>query len=249
MFLWIALSILIIVIIAIKVALPYIVFPVNLMSLETPATNQTFVNCGDNRIATLKVGEQFADERPIVVYSHGNAEYLTKRRQDHFEDLAATWKTMIVLYDYPGYGKSTGTPSESGVNDCIDSVIRSLGVDDNNLVLIGRSIGSGPTIKWASKHQPRGVVLISPFASIIRTKLPFSIPGLDMFPSLKVIKDVRCSILICHGRNDNVVPHEHGKLLTDKAQHVKLVTKEAGHNDLQCDEDIQRFLSEIKHVI
>lgn len=242
---WIILISLIVIFVVIKLALPYCVFPVNLIAFESPATDQTFVHCKDNRIAVLKVGEQFKNQSPIIVYSHGNAEYLTKRMQDGFESLASQMKKMIVLYDYPGYGRSSGLPSESGVNDCIDSVIRSLGVDDQNLVLVGRSIGSGPTIKWASTHHPRGVMLHSPFSSIVRVCLPFSIPGLDMFPSLDDIKTVKCPVLICHGKNDTIIPSSHGARLAEAAPDGTLVTKDAGHNDMNCDEDLREFVSNL----
>lgn len=236
-----------ILVIVIKITMPYIAFPVKWLAFDEPAIEQEFIRCGSSEIACIKTGKEFAQRRPVVIYSHGNAEVLTLKMQEDFERLAQECGVMIVLYDYPGYGKSHGIPSESGVNDCIDSVIKSLGVDTRDLLIVGRSVGSGPSVKWASRHAVKGLFLISPFCSIMTTKLPFSIPGLDMFPSLHCIQQVTCPVTVCHGKYDPVVPHEHGVRLAAAAKHGSLISKEAEHNYLDVMQELEEFIKSHKY--
>lgn len=243
---WLIILLVCTLLILVKFALPYIVFPAKWLEFgpfePEPAIEQEFLRCGCNKIAFIRTGKEFAHKRPVVIYSHGNGEVLTKKMQEQFEQLAQDCSVMIILYDYPGYGKSEGMPSEDSVNHCIDSVIQSLGVDVRDLLIVGRSIGTGPSVQWASKHAVKGLFLISPFCSIITTKIPFTIPGLDMFPSLHCIKKVRCPVIVCHGKHDRLVPFAHGVRLAAAAQHGTLISKEAGHNDLDVMHELREFI-------
>ena len=108
---------------------------------------------------------------PILLWSHGNAE-----------DLGSVYSVMqefhelgfgIMAYDYPGYGSSSGSPSEDGCYSAIqaayDHLTGQLGHPAKRIILTGQSVGSGPTCWLAAKDDHVGVSLISPFTSAFRS--------------------------------------------------------------------------------
>lgn len=106
-------------------------------------------------------------------------------------------------------------------------------------MLYGRSLGSGPSCYLAAKTAQEnasvgGLILHSPFTSVYRVvlNLGFTMVG-DKFSNIDKIKEVECPVLICHGKNDHVVPFSHGVMLQDAAR-IKsqpCFMENVGHND------------------
>ena len=175
---------------------------------------------------------------PTLLYSHGNAEDLAQS-----DPLYAELHALglgVLAYDYPGYGLATGTPDEQSCQRAIkaswDQLISS-GIPPSSIIIVGRSVGSGPSVWLASREKPAGLALISPFRSAFTAAIstPFSIfPG-DRFPNMARIRSMHHPLLVIHGEEDNVINVSHGKELfaaspvTDKT--LKLIP-DAGHNDL-----------------
>ena len=173
---------------------------------------------------------------PTLLYSHGNAEDL-----GHSTELYQVWHGMgfgVFAYDYPGYGRSTGKPGEASCKRAIqaawDDLIRT-GVPASSIILVGRSVGGGPSTWLASREDAAGLVLIAPFTSVFAVPFPVPLfPG-DRFPNLKLIRTMRGPLLVIHGENDAVIPPSHGRTLVeaspaaDKTFHL---IPQAGHNDL-----------------
>ncbi|MEP2777469.1 MAG: alpha/beta fold hydrolase [Luteolibacter sp.] len=177
--------------------------------------------------------------KKTLLFSHGNAEdmgqYLPWFEELRHEGLG------IAAYDYPGYGQSTGTPSEASCERAITAAWNRLmekGVRPQDIVIMGRSVGSGPSV-WLAGHEKdaAGMILLSPFKSAFTTltPLPFAIfPG-DRFPNLKRIKNIELPLLVIHGTEDGVIPVTHGAALveaspaTSKSFHP---IEGAGHNDV-----------------
>lgn len=94
-------------------------------------------------------------------------------------------------------------------------------IPKKNIVVMGRSIGSGPAIDLASKHDIGNLVVISPFISIKEaTSDLLGIVGSlarylvkDRFQNIDKIGKVKCPILFIHGQNDSVVPFSHSQKL------------------------------------
>lgn len=241
----IVISLLFILTAAIKLTLPLLVFPIRFLPPRQPASNQQILNTSQGKIAIIQSGRHFNSAgRPQVVFCHGNGHTLDLSLQRSMEEMATTFRMMITSMDYPGYGLSEGTASERSVNKCISDVIRQLPTK-NPVVMIGKSVGSGPCVEWARHHYVRATILISPFKSIIRTKLPFSIPGLDMFDNSSAIKHVYCPVLIVHGKNDEIVPYDHGVELAHSCRDATFVSKECGHNDIDWLPDAAEFLDRL----
>ena len=103
------------------------------------------------------------------------------------------------------------------------------------MIIVGRSVGCGPSLALAQKHDHAGVILISPFTSAFQsvTRVPIFLG--DMFPNEKVITSLHSPLLIIHGENDRVIPCSQGRALFDKSpsnNKAWLSLPNCGHNDL-----------------
>lgn len=177
-----------------------------------------------SRVDTVWVGEGVSgvwspvpNARKTVLYSHGNAEDVSRcaSRIRMFNALGYS----VLVYDYPGYGLSTGTPTERGVYDAADSAYAFLtekqGLVPSDILVVGYSIGSGPACYLAEKYPVGSLVLLAPFKSAIRVVTGIRLLPYDPFPNLARIRNVKCPIFIYHGTADRVVPFSHGKALAE----------------------------------
>ncbi|XP_063949398.1 uncharacterized protein LOC108219721 isoform X2 [Daucus carota subsp. sativus] len=140
-----------------------------------------------------------------LLYSHGNAADLGQMFE-LFVELGLRLRLNIIGYDYSGYGQSTGKPSECNTYADINAVYKCLKekyeVRDEQLILYGQSVGSGPTLDLAS-HTPnlRGVVLHSPILSGLRVLYPVKRTyWFDIYKNIDKIGLVNCPVLVIHMR-------------------------------------------------
>jgi len=174
---------------------------------------------------------------PTILYTHGNGEDLGTVVDQ--VDLWADEGFGVLAYDFPGYGHSTGKPLEASCEAAIDAAWKHLtetrGLDPRSIVLISRSVGSGPTVWLAERVHPAGMVLMSPFTSAFAVRIPVPILPCDRFPNLKRIPHVGCPLLVIHGGADTLIPPSHGRKLVEAATVADkrfLGIPDAGHNDL-----------------
>lgn len=175
--------------------------------------------------------------RPTLLWSHGNAQNLQslKPAMEYFHLRGFG----VISYDYPGYGESGGEPHEEGCYRAIERTYQHLreeiGVAPSEIVLVGQSVGSGPTCWLAAREDHGALVLISPFLSAFRsvTRIPL-FPG-DRFPNFRFIKEITTPLLVIHGENDEVIPFSNGRKLYELSPSENktfLPIPDAGHNDL-----------------
>ncbi len=99
-----------------------------------------------------------------------------------------------------------------------DFFVKELGINEKDIIICGRSIGSGPSVYLAANRNPGGLILISPFKSIRETAnsilgfLKFIVA--DRFKNIEIIEQVTCPLLIIHGQKDNLIPFSHSVELT-----------------------------------
>lgn len=188
----------------------------------------------DEEIASLHYPA--ADGMPTFLYSHGNAEDLGQAL-----GLYQVWRGTgfgVLAYDYPGYGESTGTPGEVSCKRAIFTAwkhLRGLGVPAESIVVVGRSVGSGPSTWLASQVKPAGLVLIAPFTSAFRVSIPFPLFPRDRFQNLKLIRTMETPLLVIHGENDEVIPVSHGRTLVEACaagDKTFISIPDVGHDDL-----------------
>ncbi|KAJ7955600.1 alpha/beta hydrolase domain-containing protein 17B-like [Quillaja saponaria] len=202
---------------------------------------------GGNKIVATFWKHPFA--RFTILYSHGNAADLGQMHE-LFIELRAHLRVNIMSYDYSGYGSSTGKPSEintyydiEAVYDCLKSKYE---IKQEDLILYGQSVGSGPTVHLASRLKKlRGVVLHSAILSGIRVLYPVKVSfWFDIFKNIDKIRQVNSIVLVIHGTNDDIVDWSHGKRLWElaKEKYDPLWVKGGGH----C--NIETFPEYIKHM-
>ncbi|KAK1302581.1 hypothetical protein QJS10_CPB12g00492 [Acorus calamus] len=175
-----------------------------------------------------------------LLYSHGNAADVGQMFE-LFVELSVHLRVNLIGYDYSGYGQSTGKPSEYNTYADVEAVYKCLmerfGVKDEDLILYGQSVGSGPTLDLASRlSNLRAVVLHSPILSGLRVLYPIKRTyWFDIYKNIDKIGAVNCPVLIIHGTADEVVDCSHGKQLWElcKEKYEPLWLNGGGHCNLE----------------
>jgi len=172
-----------------------------------------------------------------LLYSHGNGGNIAGR-VTIARLLADQLGVGVFMYDYRGYGRSEGTPSEAGlVSDALGARAALLreGVAAEHVVYFGRSLGAAVTLDLALAHPPRAVVLESPFASV-RAMGNTVLPGVGSlfrtrWDSLAKVRSLRAPLLVLHGDADETIPYAQGRALFDAAPEPKtFFTIRGGHH-------------------
>jgi uncharacterized protein len=176
-----------------------------------------------------------------LLLCHGNAGNVGERVL-HASLLAAAGFD-VLLFDYRGYGRSTGRPSEEGsyrdARAARACLLEQPGVDASRVLYFGESLGGAVAVELALSHPPAGIVLLSAFTSVramSRALYPFIPTALvpDAYPTLRRIRGLGIPLLVLHGEKDEVVPLSHGSALFEAAPGPKRmhVFPSAGHNDI-----------------
>lgn len=171
---------------------------------------------------------------PAVIFAHGNGELI-----DHWDRPFATLAqagVAVLLVEYPGYGRSGGSPSEASISAAMVAAYDWLRarpeVDPVRIVAYGRSVG-GAAACALSLHRPlQGLILESTFTSL-RAMVPTFVPSVfiaDRFDNEAAVRSFGGKLLILHGRADEIIPYSHGQALA-RAAGADLVTMDCGHND------------------
>jgi fermentation-respiration switch protein FrsA (DUF1100 family) len=174
-----------------------------------------------------------------VIVCHGNAGTVAERL-DHarlFHGLGLG----VLLFDYRGYGRSGGRPSEVGTYRDMDAAVAFLGtrgIPAARTVYFGESLGGAVAIEAATRYRPAAVIVESTFTSIAamaRVHYPF-VPGFLVtrvrYDSLARVPALGCPLLVLHSPDDEIVPFAMAERLLDAAPGPKrLVRLAGGHND------------------
>ncbi len=180
------------------------------------------------------------DSRGVVLFSTGNAGTIADRMVSigQFRDLGFD----VCIYDYGGYGKSSGRPSEKRLYADIRAfwyyLTEERGVEPDRIVLFGRSLGSGPTCELATEVRPGAIILESAFlsvASMAREMFPVYPARLMVrhrFDNAAKIGDADAPLLFIHSHDDEIVSFRQGRELYELAPQPKeFLEIRGGHND------------------
>lgn len=224
--------------------------PFEEVALDLPA--------GERIVAWAHADPALPPGRPAVVFFHGNGENLeTMRMAGTFEELARLRVAWIAV-DYPGYGRSTGSPSEEGLMAGADAAVAWLRErhPGRPVVLCGWSLGAATAIGTAARHpeQVRGLIALSPWTSlpdVARLHFPgFMVQSMlrEKYDSLSAARKVRVPALVIHGDQDNLIPAAQGREVAGALQGTTrwVSIPWAGHNDLlardEAWKEMERFL-------
>ena len=176
------------------------------------------------------------------LWFHGNGGNISHR----LDEAALFHRRLGVnqfLFDYRGYGKSEGNPTERGTYADARAALKYLrergDLDPGRIVYFGRSLGTAVAVELATIHQPLGLVLVAPFTSVSNmARAVFPILPLHRlirgrYDSLARIGSIECPVLILHGDADQTIPINQAMQLFEAANEPKQfrVLPGAGHND------------------
>jgi hypothetical protein len=191
--------------------------------------------------------------RGHLLHVHGNAGNVADRVYEL--ELLCALGLDVLLFDYRGYGQSTGRPSEEGTYRDARAARAALtaqpGVRPERIVYLGESLGGAVAVTLALEAPPRGLVLRSTFAGVRalgRLHYPFVPAALvpNAYPTLERIGRVRCPVLLIHGTADEIVPLAQAEALLAAAAEPKRLARieGAGHNDIVGFEGHARALAD-----
>lgn len=181
------------------------------------------------------------EKGPVMLFCHGNAGNISHRLEN--VRLLVVRGFRVFIFDYRGYGKSTGKPSEDGIySDGIaayDYLVGELGVDPGDIIAFGRSLGAAVALEIALQKDVRSLVLESAFTSTKDMARAMPLFGLiaPLLPAhynnLGKVSQVKAPTLFIHGREDEIVPFAMGQRLFEAAAAPKFffALDGAGHND------------------
>lgn len=190
---------------------------------------------------------------PTLVLFPGNAGNLSGRGQSLVK-IRERLGTSVLIFDYPGYGKSEGKPNEPRCYDAAEGAICWLAdekaVPTERMIFYGESLGGGVATEMARRHPCRALVLVKTFTLLPAVAkrhypwLPCHWLMSNRFDNLAKLPDVRVPVFIASASADRVVPYEHGELLFLAANEPKQFFRDEGsdHNDPLPDQ----FLDELK---
>jgi fermentation-respiration switch protein FrsA (DUF1100 family) len=202
-------------------------------------------------------------DAPVVLFSHGNSGNITIRTG--LCELLMRSGASVFVYDYRGFGKSTGLPTVEGVSQdgvaAFDFLQERMGVKCDQLFLYGESLGAAVTTYIHSQRECAGMVLQSGFSSLraiaghsfaplkVYPNWLFPHPGFDSEAILR--RTEHPPLLVIHGKLDQVVPYAHGLALYEAASARKklLALPATNHSDLlataatQLHEELSSFFS------
>lgn len=193
-------------------------------------------------------------QQPIVIFAHGNG------------DVTDDWVSALIgfrergigvlLVEYPGYGRSTGEPSERSIEVAMlaayDHIASDPRVDRTRIFGFGQSLGGGAISSLADKRPLKALILLSSFPSqeifLSRYWSP-SFLLLDRFDSLSVLQRFMGAVLVIHGRDDPQVPWQEAQRLSQASSHGVFKLYSCGHgcwdpNRLPFWQDVEPFLSQ-----
>jgi fermentation-respiration switch protein FrsA (DUF1100 family) len=195
-----------------------------------------------------------------LLYSHGNATDIGHMRE-HVWNLALDLDCSVFIYDYAGYGLSSGHCTVSNVEADVLAAFRfmadTLAIPERQIVLYGQSLGTGASCFLASRASSRdiaGVILHAPLMSGLRVVKPVQRTlFFDIFPNIDWIRRVAQPVFIIHGTSDLEIPVDHGRMIYEASNqlYAPWFVEGGGHNDIELrwrEEWIDRVGAYLRHV-
>ncbi|GJL65628.1 MAG: hypothetical protein NPIRA05_05990 [Nitrospirales bacterium] len=181
-------------------------------------------------------------QQPVLLWCHGNAGNISHRLSNVSE--LHRRGISVMIFDYRGYGKSTGVPSETGFyQDALtayDFLRTHKNVHPKRLVIFGRSLGTSVAGEVARQRSVAGLILEGAFPSIqsMADHHYFGLPAHwflnSQFNLTEKLSDISRPILVIHGEHDTIVPIKFGKQVYEAATSPKqwYPVPGASHNDV-----------------
>ncbi|HOQ05345.1 MAG TPA: alpha/beta hydrolase [Anaerohalosphaeraceae bacterium] len=190
-----------------------------------------------------------------ILFSHGNAGNISHRLDSLL--LFREWGLNCLIFDYRGYGRSGGRPSEEGVYRdaaaCWKWLTEVRQIPPETIVLYGQSLGGAVAANLAARlaeqagPQPAGLVIESTFSSIVDMGrhyypwFPIRWFARFRFNTVQAVRKVHIPILVIHSPEDEIVPFEFGQKIFDSANPPKQFSRISGSHNEGFLQDLQTY--------
>ncbi|HWP65539.1 MAG TPA: alpha/beta hydrolase [Candidatus Limnocylindria bacterium] len=215
-----------------------IFFPDPVMPPAPPGVVDRFITTADG----VRIHAWWApppSRGPTLLWSHGNAGNVGNRAAILMALVAR--RLGVLAYDYRGYGRSEGTPDETGVyrdSEAAYDEVRALGVPAERIVCFGESLGGAVSIRLATVRPVAGVAVVATFPSLRDVaRVHYGVAGAAIggrFDMRQRLARLAVPLLVAHGDEDEIVPYELGQRLYEAAPGPKRFVRVPGatHNDV-----------------
>lgn len=175
-----------------------------------------------------------------VLFCHGNGGNISHRMETL--SVLNALRLNVLIFDYRGYGASTGKLSEEGTYLDAEAawryVTETKGEDPFRVVIFGRSLGGAIGSWLAAKHTPGLLIVESSFTSMSDIAgeyypyMPVRLLCRIRYPTIEYLAKVKCPVLVVHGPQDEMIPFRHGQRLFEVSPDPKeFMEITGGHND------------------
>jgi pimeloyl-ACP methyl ester carboxylesterase len=162
---------------------------------------------------------------PAVILCHGNAGNIAHRLD--WLEMFCGMGFAVLLFDYRGFGRSSGSPTEQGTyldaQAAWDYLTNTKGVSPRSIVIVGESLGGPIAAHLAKDVAPGAVILVSTFTSVpnlagnLYWYLPVRLLARFQYPTAEYVARVHVPTLVIHSRDDETIPFLHGEELRRRA--------------------------------
>ncbi len=180
------------------------------------------------------------DHIGVLLFSHGNAGNISHRLESIriFHQVGLS----VFIFDYRGYGKSEGKPSEKGTYLDAEAAWRYLIAErrfgPSEIVCFGRSLGGSVAAYIAKEKNPGALILESSMTSVpdvaakIYPFLPVRLLARFEYKTIDSVREVSCPVMVIHSVDDEIIPYENGRRLFEAANEPKRFLRlNGGHNE------------------
>ncbi len=235
---------------------------------KAESANCTSFVCAESRKSSIKIPcryiqAQHSTSPYLIIFFHGNSEDIGSNLSYLLSAISERFAMNVLCPEYPSYGiykrKDESLRMDEAILEDARRVLKfckdNMRFKYENIILIGRSLGTGVATQLACEFNVRGIILISPFTSIrnvakclVGNILSKVVP--DVFRTIDYIDQVQCPTLLIHGEQDALIPHSMSEELYAKATKQKTLrlNKEMTHNQFKIERDvfdpIQNFMME-----
>ena len=227
---------------------------------QIPLQNRITLQINDLDLTGIYSGE-LDDTKPLIVYFGGNAEDVYYNYLDFKNELNA----QFVAFNYRGFAGNEGEPTIAAIlldtNALLTKLINDYSLDPSNIFLMGRSLGAGIAVQLSKEKEYAGVVLISPFDSLVNIAkryfkwFPVSILLKHPMDSLEIAKQSSKPVLILAAENDQIIPVSHSQALFDvwSSENKKInIVNNTNHNNIHIGKNyfilVNDFINNIKRI-
>ncbi len=224
-------------------------------SINLKFKEYSFYSDSNNRINSWWIPAQ--ESKYTVLFCHGNGGNISHRLRTI--QILHEMNLNVFIFDYSGYGKSEGSPSEKETyRDAVAAwnfLVNNCRIKPAEIIIWGRSLGGAVAVKLASGKKPAALVVESSFSTLEKvvddhTSCLFKPLGAGgKYRSIEEIGKINAPVCIIHSRDDEVIPYYHGELLFRAAAGQKKFVIISGSHNRGFYKSRQWYVSNINEFI